>query len=117
MTRTETLAAIAALPVSDAVKQHATRLIEGLPEWCPMPESIAGASDGDDDGFLVITWKKPIQADLPTVAVESTINVTGVHSLWRFRVKGGWALEDYTTDRLHELLRQFTGMVALTGGG
>ena len=37
MTRNEVLQQIAALPVSDAVKANATRLIEGLPEWCPMP--------------------------------------------------------------------------------
>lgn len=119
MTKTETIAAINALPVSDTVKAHAVRLIEGLPEWCPMP---------DDHGLLKNTgraylewWGSSFESRLwrrltitidndggaPVFAYEFKIDLS------RYSSRGG-----PITDRdVHELIRQLTGMVAITGGG
>ena len=51
MSKEETLAAIAALPVSDEVKAHACRLIKELPEWCPEPEAVTSEHES-----LIVRW-------------------------------------------------------------
>jgi hypothetical protein len=126
MTRAETLQAIAALPVSDAVKAHATKLVEGLPEWCPDVYDIyeqngtgkvfliwmrrAGiANMGGGVGLMMKDYIQLLVADndgAPVFDVEVPMADNR-----RFA-------KDNITDRdVHELLRQLTGMVAITGGG
>jgi len=51
VSKEETLAAIAALPVSDEVKAHACRLIKELPEWCPEPEAVTSEHES-----LIVRW-------------------------------------------------------------
>jgi hypothetical protein len=118
MTRAETLAAINALPVSDAVKAHAARLIEGLPEWCPLPH---------EQGHLLLTaryyaqWVKrreDLSADTLTITVDDDRGAP----IFAYESKKFPSRQEARggpiTDRdVHELLRQFSGMVALTRGG
>jgi hypothetical protein len=115
MTRPETLAAIAALPVSDQVKAHATRLIEGLPgdlmpEYVRLPHTTQRfemewkLSPHPDHHFSVEIYHE----------TESKTVCTFEECGLRHRIPAGHIFTDHD---VHELLRQITGMVALTGGG
>ena len=115
MSKEETLAAIAALPVSDQGKAHATRLVEGLPEWCPMPEYAT--SDNHDMALLRFVRYHRNEKDTLWIRVGVTHGapVLGYDSYVFCNME---AHGDNITDRdVHELLRQLTGMVALTRGG
>ena len=102
MTRAETLAAIAALPVTDAVRQHATRLMEGLPEWCPMPTTCDHML-----GAARLTWGT--RGRWMSVCVED--GDRGLEAWFTFeQTRTNYA-------DIRNLLRQLTCMVALTNKG
>lgn len=101
MTRTETLQAIAALPVSDEVKAHARRLIEGLPEWAPMPEAVTSAHES-----LIVKWS--VNGRILVLTVDDTCEQ--LDSWISFTLLSPTSA-DIASTMFHY------GMVALTGGG
>jgi hypothetical protein len=101
MRLSETLAAINALPVSDAVKQHATRLIEGLPEWCPMPEVVTSAHES-----LIVGWS--VRGRILDLTVDDSCEQLDA---WISFTRLSPTSADIASTMSH------FGMVALTGGG
>lgn len=117
MNRTETLAAIAALPVSDEVKRHASKLIEGLPEWCPMPNLVTDIEFGDDDSSVIVAMLNWV-GFRHCLYIHVEDNGGSPSYAYRCIGDGRCSSGERITDRdVWELLRQLTGMVAITGGG
>lgn len=123
MNRSETLAAINALPVSDAVKAHACRLVEGLPEWVGKPDEHIGVIVPET---AILTWceYRYIHRQLGTEKILRRLDFfinddRGAPVIrYSYSTQGAGSIGGPITDRdVHELLRQFSGMVALTGGG
>lgn len=124
MTRTETLSQIAALPVSEAVRAHAKRLIEGLPEWCPMPKDC----ESEQPEALILLWQVcrsvgafsfigPGSMACLIIAIEDDRGAPVLGCVYK-DTDGRYFDKSPITDRdVWELLRQLTGMVAITGGG
>jgi hypothetical protein len=117
MNRSKTLQAINGLPVTDAVKAQARRFLEELPAWVPEPKVFDWI-----DGACVFHWEgfihHPVLPQRKTLDVH-VYNDRGAPLFACFVTMGLRTFDKKTiTDRdVHELLRQFTGMVALTGGG
>lgn len=112
MTREQTLAEIAALPVSKEVQAHATRLIEELPGWRPMPERIEKL---DDFGWQAccFSWTRKGQRLMIQAVEDGELHYNYIV----FCGDKSWSKAHITDRDVWELLRQLTGMVALTRGG
>lgn len=114
MKRDDVVSKIENLPISDAVAGHARRLIYGLPEWCPMPSLVRHYDVVEGVRFV---WKIPMDERGIVEAVTVTVTEKRTGAVWRTRADSHWQNGKVDDKKLHELLRQLTGMVALTGGG